>query len=52
VVLVSRRLAADAARAFEADIACSIRVAPATIAARGIANRAVDAICYWARAQL
>ncbi len=52
VVMVSRRLAAETARAFEADIACSIRVAPATIAARGIANRAVDAICYWARAQL
>ena len=52
VVIVSRRLAADTVRSFEADIERSIRVLPATIASRGIANRAVDAICYWARAQL
>jgi cardiolipin synthase A/B len=52
VVIVSHRLAADRVRSFEADIERSIRVLPATIASRGIANRAVDAICYWARAQL
>ena len=52
VVIVSRRVAADRMRSFEADIERSIRVLPATIASRGIANRAVDTICYWARAQL
>ena len=52
VVIVSRRLAADAARSFEADLECAIRVLPGTIASRRIANRAVDALCYWARAQL
>jgi hypothetical protein len=30
----------------------SIRVLPATIASRGITNSVVDAMCYWARAQL
>jgi cardiolipin synthase len=30
----------------------SIRVLPAAITSRCFANRAVDAICYWARAQL
>ncbi|HVT41148.1 MAG TPA: phospholipase D-like domain-containing protein [Gemmatimonadaceae bacterium] len=52
VVIVSRKLAADAMRVFEADIERSIPVLPATITSRGIANRAVDGICYWARAQL
>jgi cardiolipin synthase len=52
VVIVSRRLAADTVRSFEADIERSIRVLPAAIASRGIANRAMDAVCYWARAQL
>lgn len=52
VVIVSRRLAADMVRSFEADIEDSIRVLPAAITSRGIANRAADAICYWARAQL
>jgi cardiolipin synthase len=52
VAIVSRRLAADTVRSFEADIERSIQVLPATIASRGIANRAMDAICYWARAQL
>ncbi|HXI64850.1 MAG TPA: phospholipase D-like domain-containing protein [Gemmatimonadales bacterium] len=52
VVIVSRRLAADMVRCFEADIERSIRILPATVASRGFANLAVDAICYWARAQL
>src|SRR6202158_5270093 len=47
VVIVSRRLAADAVRSFEADIERSIRVLPTTIASRGFANPALDAICYW-----
>ena len=52
VVLVSRRLTADMMRSFEADIERSIRILPATIASRQLVNRALDAICYWARAQL
>lgn len=52
VVIVSRRHAAAAARSFEADIERSIHILPATVAARGIANLALDAFCYWARAQL
>jgi cardiolipin synthase len=52
VLIASRRLAADTARSFETDIARSIRVLPATIASRSMANRALDAVCYWARAQL
>jgi cardiolipin synthase len=50
VVIVSRRLAADAMRTFEADMERSIRVIPAAFA-HGLVNRAVDAACYWARAQ-
>jgi cardiolipin synthase len=51
VVIVSRKHAADAMRAFEADLGRSIRVPPADIASRGVVARAVDAICYWTRAQ-
>jgi cardiolipin synthase len=52
VVVVSRELAADRMRSFEKDIERAIRVTPDTIASFGIANRALDALCYWARAQL
>jgi phosphatidylserine/phosphatidylglycerophosphate/cardiolipin synthase-like enzyme len=52
VVIVSRRHAADAARSFEADIKRSTRILLATVTARGMANLALDAFCYWARAQL
>ncbi len=52
VVVVSDRLAAETVRVFEADLERSIRVLPAALASRGIASRAVDALCYWARAQL
>ncbi len=52
VVIASRRLAAEAARAFAADLERSVRVLPAAIAARGIFNHALDTICYWGRAQL
>jgi cardiolipin synthase A/B len=51
VVIVSRRLAADAMRTFEADSERSIRVLPASLASRRIVDRAVNAACYWARAQ-
>ena len=52
VVLVSRELAAAQVKAFETDLARSIRVTPETIASLGALNRAVDAMAYWARAQL
>ncbi len=52
VLAISARLAADTARAFETDLEQAIEVLPAALASRGIAGRAVDALCYWARAQL
>jgi len=52
VVVVSRDLAADRMRSFEADLERATRVTPETIASFGVANRALDALCYWARAQL
>src|SRR6202158_1067606 len=51
VVIVSRRLAADAMRTFEADSQCAIRVPAGSLASRRILDRAVNAACYWARAQ-
>jgi cardiolipin synthase len=52
VVIVSRDLAADRMRSFEKDLERATRVTPETIASFGIANRALDGLCYWARAQL
>jgi cardiolipin synthase len=52
VVIVSKPLAADRMRSFEADLERTTRVTTETLATFGIANRAVDALCYWARAQL
>jgi cardiolipin synthase len=52
LVIVSPQLASSALRAFDDDLAQSVRVLPATAAARGIVNRVIDAIFYWARAQL
>ena len=52
VIIVDRALAADRMRSFEADLERATRVTPAALASFGIANRAVDKICYWARAQL
>jgi len=52
VVIVSRNLAADRMRSFEKDLERATCVVPETIASFGIANRALDAFCYWARAQL
>jgi cardiolipin synthase len=52
VIIVSRQLAADRMRSFEADIERSTRVTAGSLASFGMVNRAVDAICYWARAQL
>jgi cardiolipin synthase len=51
VVIVSRRHAADAMRTFQADLERSIQVLPASLTSHGLINRAVDAACYWARAQ-
>jgi cardiolipin synthase len=52
VVIVSKPLAADRMRSFETDLERTTRVTTETLATFGIANRAVDALCYWARAQL
>ena len=52
VIVVSRALAADRMRSFEADIERSTRVTTESLASFGIFNRALDALCYWARAQL
>lgn len=52
VIIVSRQLATERMRSFEDDLGRSTRVTAATLASFGIANRAADAICYWARAQL
>lgn len=52
VVVVSQALAAGRMRSFEADLERSTRVTAATLASFGTVNRAVDALCYWARAQL
>ncbi len=52
VIIISRRLATDRMRSFEADLELATRVTPATLASFGLANRAVDAFAYWARAQL
>ena len=49
VVIVDRTLAAEAERVFEADI---MRCKPVQAAHRGLVSRGVDAVCYWARAQL
>jgi cardiolipin synthase len=52
VVIVSRDLAADRMRSFEKDLERATRVTPEAIASFGTANRALDSLCYWARAQL
>ncbi len=52
VVIVNRALAVDRMRGFEIDLERATRVTPATLASFGIFNRAVDSVCYWARAQL
>ena len=52
VVLVDATIAADAERVFTADRDCSWQVTQADIDARGAINRAIDALCYWFRAQL
>jgi phosphatidylserine/phosphatidylglycerophosphate/cardiolipin synthase-like enzyme len=52
VVIVSRDLAADRMRSFEKDLERATRVTPESIASFGVANRALDGLCYWARAQL
>ena len=52
VIIVSRQLAADRMRSFEADLELATRVTPATLASFGMANRTLDVFAYWARAQL
>ena len=52
VVIVSRRLAAEAEGFFQADIARSQLVTLEQLSTLGIGNRLADKICYWARAQL
>ena len=52
VVVVSQALAAGRMQSFEADLQRSTRVTASMLASFGIVNRAVDALCYWARAQL
>ena len=52
VLLVDERIAADAETVFAADLARSRQVTLEDTAARGIANRAIDGLMYWIRAQL
>ena len=52
VVIVDRALAAEAERVFEMDLARCIRLDYAAVAHRGLVARGLDAMCYWARAQL
>jgi cardiolipin synthase len=52
VVIISRRLAMDAEKFYQADIARSRQVTLEQLASIGIGNRLVDMLCYWVRAQL
>ncbi len=52
IVAADAGLAARMNTAFAADIAQSTRISREAIAARPWANRALDAMCYWVRAQL
>jgi cardiolipin synthase len=52
IVAADGTLAARMNTAFAEDIALSMRVTAEAIAARPVANRALDAMCYWVRAQL
>jgi cardiolipin synthase len=52
VLLVDEGIAKDAETVFAADLAGSRRVTEADVAARGFANRAIDGLFYWLRAQL
>jgi cardiolipin synthase len=52
VVIISRRLAMDAEKFYQADIGRSRQVTLEQLASVGIGNRLVDMLCYWVRAQL
>ena len=52
IVAADRTLAARLNSAFAADLALSTRITAEAIAARPWANRTLDAMCYWVRAQL
>jgi cardiolipin synthase len=52
VVLVDAAIAADAEGVFAADRGHSRQVSHADVDGRSAINRAVDAVCYWFRAQL
>ncbi len=52
VVIISRKHAADAEKAYQADIARSSQVTLEQLDSVGIGNRLVDSLCYWIRAQL
>ncbi len=52
IVAADATLAARMNKTFAADLAQSIRVTPGSVAARRWPNRAIDAVCYWVRAQL
>lgn len=52
VVVADSGLAAQMDAVFDADLARSRRITAEEVAARTLGTRAVDAICYWVRAQL
>ncbi|CAN5320309.1 phospholipase D-like domain-containing protein [soil metagenome] len=52
IVAADEGLAARMNTVFAADVAQSTRITREAIAARPWANRALDAMCYWVRAQL
>jgi len=49
---VDADLAAQAARAFASDVTASRRVVADDLGRRSLVDRALDAVCYWPRAQL
>lgn len=52
VVIISRRLAMDAEKFYQADIARSRQVTLEQLASVGIYNKLLDMLCFWVRAQL
>lgn len=52
IVVASARLAAELDAASDADLARSRRITAAEVAARPLGTRALDAVCYWFRAEL
>ena len=52
IVVASARLAAELDAASDADLARSRQITAAEVAERPLGTRAIDAICYWFRAEL